>query len=117
MRLSRPAVAAAASVLLASAVAVAAYGPAGGAGPAGGSVPAGIVTITPEAVHAVASARSGPPTTQFCEQHYRIACYTPQQIRQAYNLPALSRQGITGRGQTIVIVDSFGSPTVRRDLW
>jgi subtilase family serine protease len=76
-----------------------------------------VVTITPDAVHAVASARSAPPTTRFCQQHYRIACYTPQQIRQAYNLPALSRQGITGRGQTIVIVDSFGSPTVRRDLW
>ena len=117
MRLSRPALAVAASVLLASAGAGVANGPPGGAGPAAGGVPAGVVTITPDAVHAVASARSTPPTTRFCQRHYRIACYTPQQIRQAYNLPALTRQGITGRGQTIVIVDSFGSPTVRRDLW
>ena len=117
MRLSRPAVAVAASVFLASAGAGAAHGLPGGAGPAGGGAPPGVVIITPDAVHAVASARSGPPATRFCQQHYRIACYTPQQIRQAYNLPALSRQGITGRGQTIVIVDSFGSPTVRRDLW
>ena len=38
------------------------------------------------------------------------------QIRQAYGLPALYASGVTGRGTTIVIVDSFGSPTIRNDL-
>ena len=47
---------------------------------------------------------------------YHIACYSPGQIRQAYQLPALAGRGITGAGQTIVIVDSFGSPTIGRDL-
>lgn len=48
---------------------------------------------------------------------------TPAQIRAAYSLPAFSRltapgalKGITGKGETIVIVDSFGSPTIVRDL-
>jgi subtilase family serine protease len=41
---------------------------------------------------------------------------TPAQIQAAYNLGPLLRRGIDGRGQTIVIVDPFGSPTIRRDL-
>jgi subtilase family serine protease len=41
---------------------------------------------------------------------------TPAQLRTAYDLGPLLRRGIDGRGQTIVIVDSFGSPTITRDL-
>jgi subtilase family serine protease len=41
---------------------------------------------------------------------------TPAQITAAYNLAPLRRAGITGAGQTIVIVDSFGSPTIATDL-
>lgn len=37
-------------------------------------------------------------------------------IYRAYDLNALYCRGIDGRGQTIVIVDSFGSPTIRRDI-
>ena len=59
---------------------------------------------------------SAPPTTAQCEQLYGLACYQPDQIRAAYNLPALYDRGITGRGMTIVIVDPFGSPTIRNDL-
>ncbi len=113
MRPSRPAAAAAAAALLAAAGVITC---AGAGRSARGPTAEGIVTIRPDAEHAVASARATPPTTQFCQQHYHIACYQPRQIREAYNLPALYRRGITGRGQTIVIVDSFGSPTVRRDL-
>src|SRR6185437_4390113 len=42
--------------------------------------------------------------------------YVPAQIRAAYFLNPLLRSGINGKGQTIVIVDSFGSPTIARDL-
>jgi len=42
--------------------------------------------------------------------------YTPAQIRAAYFLGPLLRSGINGKGQSIVIVDSFGSPTIRHDL-
>jgi subtilase family serine protease len=41
---------------------------------------------------------------------------TPAQITAAYNIAPLRRAGITGAGQTIVIVDSFGSPTIATDL-
>ena len=40
----------------------------------------------------------------------------PAQLEQAYNLGPLRRRGINGAHQTIVIVDSFGSPTIARDL-
>src|SRR5215472_545926 len=42
--------------------------------------------------------------------------YTPSQIRAAYSVKRLLRRGINGQGTTIVIVDSFGSPTIRNDL-
>jgi subtilase family serine protease len=41
---------------------------------------------------------------------------TPAQLRAAYDLGPLLRHGINGKGQTIVIVDSFGSPTITGDL-
>ena len=118
MRLGRPAAAAAGSILLAAAVTGAsAVGSASGRRADPATVPlADVVTIRPDAVHVLDGVLDTPPTTAFCERHYRIACYLPAQIQQAYNLPRLYRQGITGRGQTIIIVDSFGSPTVRRDL-
>ncbi len=55
------------------------------------------------------------PTSQ-CLTKFGIRCYTPVQYRQAYDLNGLYSGGITGRGRTIVIVDSFGSPTIRTDL-
>ena len=64
----------------------------------------------------VSLAHTSPPTTAFCEKTYHIACYQPSQIQQAYNLAPLFHQGITGKGQTIIIVDSYGSPTIGRDL-
>ena len=115
MRLARPAVAAAA-VLLALAASGAGGAAAGGWPDLAPAATGTVVSIRPDATHAVAEALSTPPSTAFCEQRYRIACYRPAQIQQAYNLPPLYRDGITGRGQTIVIVDSFGSPTVQRDL-
>jgi subtilase family serine protease len=57
-----------------------------------------------------------PPTTAECESTIGIACYGPPQFQQAYGMKQLYRFGLTGRGRTIVIVDSFGSPTIRADL-
>jgi subtilase family serine protease len=73
------------------------------------------IVIRPGAIH-VGKAHANPPTTAECEQQEGIACYVPAQVRHAYNLYSLYQQGIDGAGQTIVIVDSFGSPTVGRDL-
>jgi subtilase family serine protease len=41
---------------------------------------------------------------------------TPAQVALAYDLSPLTARGITGSGQTIVVVDSFGSPTITSDL-
>jgi len=92
-------------------------------GPAGSSVAvsfpglAGVadVAVRPGVQH-VGRAQASPPTTADCEKAYKVACYSPAQIRQAYHLPAVYAGGVTGRGTTIVIVDSFGSPTIRNDL-
>jgi subtilase family serine protease len=41
---------------------------------------------------------------------------SPAQLATAYNLGPLQKRGVDGRGETIVIVDSFGSPTIAGDL-
>jgi subtilase family serine protease len=51
-----------------------------------------------------------------CEATFGIDCYVPDQVEAAYSLPALYHRGITGKGETIVVVDAFGSPTVADDL-
>jgi subtilase family serine protease len=43
-------------------------------------------------------------------------CYTPNQIRAAHGLPALTASSSEGAGQTVVLVDSYGSPTAADDL-
>jgi subtilase family serine protease len=78
------------------------------------SAPADVI-VRPGIMH-VGRAQAAPPTTAACEKAYNVACYEPGQIRQAYNLPALYHKGVTGKGTTIVIVDSYGSPTIRNDL-
>ena len=62
-----------------------------------------------------------PLTIAQCQAELQIKCYTPVQYRVAYDLnPLYSGQAtgrqITGAGKTIVIVDSFGSPTIQSDL-
>src|SRR6266851_4118553 len=43
-----------------------------------------------------------------------IVCYSPSFIKKAYEFPSTS--SLDGTGQTIVIVDAFGSPTIVNDL-
>jgi subtilase family serine protease len=57
-----------------------------------------------------------PPTTDQCESDFGIACYNPGQFQRAYGVDSVFRAGNTGQGKTIVIVDSFGSPTIQSDL-
>ena len=52
------------------------------------------------------------PTPSQCVARIGLACYTPALIRKAYDIP----DGWTGTGQRIVVVDAYGSPTVRADL-
>jgi subtilase family serine protease len=82
---------------------------------AGQAVQQAEVIVHPGVLHAGHTYRQ-PPTTADCEQAFQVACYEPDQILGAYNLPKLYSHGVDGAGTTIVIVDSFGSPTIANDL-
>jgi len=43
---------------------------------------------------------------------FALICYGPSFIRTAYNFPST----LDGTGQTILIVDAYGSPTIQNDL-
>ena len=43
-------------------------------------------------------------------------CYGPDAIRAAYGVKNLIAAGVDGRGETITIIDAFGSPTAIADL-
>lgn len=87
--------------------------PAASSAPASSPVP---VTVRPDAIRLPGPPTRGPATTAECEKTDGIACFSPDQLRAAYHLPALYAKGVTGKGATIMIVDSFGSPTIKADL-
>jgi subtilase family serine protease len=65
--------------------------------------------FNPDAVGGVPFCHSGSLGT--------LICYTPNYLKTAYNFPSQTGKGaLTGAGQTIVIVDAFGSPTIQSDL-
>src|ERR1700742_619271 len=74
------------------------------------------VSVRPGAIRLPGAPTQGPATTAECETTDGIACFSPDQLRAAYHLPALYAKGVTGKGSTIMIVDSFGSPTIKSDL-
>jgi subtilase family serine protease len=43
-------------------------------------------------------------------------CYGPDQMRNAYGFQSLLDNGLDGAGTTIVIIDAYGSDTIRSDL-
>ena len=64
------------------------------------------------AVLGVTTARSSPstsPTAYGGHQPWTNCGYTPRQIRGAYGVTA---SGMTGKGQTVAVVDAYASPTM-----
>lgn len=59
---------------------------------------------------------TNPPNALSCVFHFGQPCFTPQQIQNAYGITPLLNNHIDGTGQTIVIFDSIGSPTIKQDL-
>ncbi|MEW1864992.1 S53 family peptidase [Streptomyces sp. NBC_00669] len=98
-----------AAALMAAPLTGAATAAAGHAAPAVKPVPAVVG-------HELVKGAGSPLTIAQCQAEWGINCYTPTQYRQAYDLNPLYRAGVTGKGRTIVIVDSFGSPTIQHDL-
>lgn len=43
-------------------------------------------------------------------------CYNPEQFLKAYGIDRVHEMGLTGKGQTIIFADSYGSPTLQQDL-
>lgn len=56
------------------------------------------------------------PSDAFCRINFGSPCYSPQGIRNSYSLKSILNDVYTGTGQTIIIIDSFGSPTIVQDL-
>ena len=53
-------------------------------------------------------------TTNICPDG--LSCQTPHSLRVAYGVESLVERGFTGKGQTIIEIDSFGSPTLQQDV-
>jgi subtilase family serine protease len=65
--------------------------------------------------YAFISGSTTPPTAAQCASAGR-RCFTPQAIQSAYNMAPLYAAGDQGQGQTIAIIDSYGSDTIAHDL-
>jgi subtilase family serine protease len=55
---------------------------------------------------------AGEPSAYGTKQPWTNCGYTPSQVRGAYGV---STSGMTGKGQTVAIVDAYASPTMRSD--
>ncbi|MEA2265379.1 MAG: hypothetical protein QOE27_962 [Solirubrobacteraceae bacterium] len=105
LRLSATAVLAAAAGLALAATGV------GGSTP---GTPAAAVRPTVSEYQQISTSTT-PPTQAQCNSVGR-RCFSPASLRSAYDLQPLYETGIDGRGQTIAIVDSYGSDTMAHDL-
>jgi subtilase family serine protease len=113
MRQLRVAAAAGSAALLATLTAAAA--PAATLGtvlPLAAQAPESAFTDTAAAADPVACQRPAPDNRVSTTIH----CYTPNQIREYYGLGPLTPDTTDGAGQTIVLVDSYGSPTAAADV-
>ncbi len=94
-------------------------------------ISAGIRAIQTTVIHGAYSADSGYSSLRL---HYSYAgqpasggftcqantaslrCYSPTQMRNAYNIQPLLDTGISGKGSTIVILDPYQAPHLQQDL-
>jgi len=56
------------------------------------------------------------PTPVPTSSVFDASTYTPDQIRAAYQITPLLQHGYTGKGETVVLIESFGSPTLQQDI-
>src|SRR6266568_6397344 len=113
-RRGSPALARSATTLIVLCFFLAACSPSGGLG--GGST-----TPTAAPTHPTSQAPSATPngaSADTCPQELAqfSHCQTPHSIRVAYGIESLIEHGFTGKGQTVVDIVSFGSPTLQQDM-
>lgn len=77
-------------------------------------------TATPTKLPAQTAAPSVTATSvaETCplELAHLFTCFTPHALRVAYGVESLIERGFTGKGQTVVDIVSFGSPTLQQDM-
>ena len=64
----------------------------------------------------VTSQAEQPPTSAECLAEFGFPCYGPADLRAAYGLNRLLDAGFTGAGESIVVIESYGSPNIKADL-
>lgn len=75
----------------------------------------------PTGINAKCSAYAGEKTATVPSAYGKtvvptFACgYVPSQIRSAYGVDTLAKQGVSGQGQTVAIIDAYASPTIIHD--
>ena len=68
--------------------------------------------------NSVSGVYAGPKyvTRNLPSKQFTTCGYTAEQVASQYGLQAVYARGYTGKGQTIVLVDAYGSPTIAKDL-
>jgi subtilase family serine protease len=77
------------------------------------------VTVTDNPADVTPGATSGTtPGSSACPDDAGLSfpAYSPKQMRIAYGVEALCQKGDTGKGQTVIVIESFGSPTLQQDI-
>ena len=87
----------------------------GGTYASGGAPPTPTIAVTPTPAISPTSVRTD---ADICPSQLKnvATCQTPHSMRVAYNMESLIQKGFTGKGQTVVDIVSFGSPTLSR-IW
>ena len=75
-----------------------------------------VYQVRPIAIQASASTSAAGLTPGACIASVGLACYDPQILHQAYQVPWTIDGAAAGTGQQVAIVDAYGSPTVASDL-
>jgi hypothetical protein len=73
-------------------------------------------TVTPDPNAPFYHSAGTAPATSDCLNTYSYACYSPEQMQQAFQFTPLYKRGITGSGQTIVILGAGYTTFLQGDL-
>jgi subtilase family serine protease len=73
-------------------------------------------TGTASASSTVCVTSSGAQGLRSLQTGRNFGSFTPQQFQDAYGVTPLLNAGYTGKGQTVVVIDSYGSPTLQDDI-
>jgi subtilase family serine protease len=102
--------------LLALAALLAACSPTGVGGDSGSTSIATSTTGTASASHPFCVTPSTARALRSLQSKRDFGSLTPQDFQHAYGVTPLLNAGDTGKGQTVVVIESYGSPTVQDDI-